>query len=457
MSQRGSIAVLFVAFVVPAIMLTSFIAADIARYLNTIERGQKIADDAVMAGVRYLPNKTRAKAVAESFVKKGVPEATPEMQVSEDTVALTLHVPISFVLSKYFSKAGSALTTPLYARATDAPLETLLVLDVSSYLAPTGDSTWGQELDWPASTIAAQVRPKGVSLSERRITQQCFNPSITPLKRAAIELYSYLTSFETHEVGVAFFPGNYRGDPSSPGDPLLDVTRPIETEGQRQARGLTSQSAFPLYRGSFIADESCAAISEYDSYRTMYFSPLPNTRRIDKLVRNPGWSYDPQATGTISAADAIWNHAVVEDRNGDFPEALGLVMNSFLTSKRAGASLAQRSIRHAIILAGDVPHAGPARFPSIEVKNALTSVYRKLSSLREGDNPVRVTYLITSHDQERLAALQSESIELIAFLKELEDSLSPPLKISVGVTHTDALYSKAMERVKTIRTSLLGR
>lgn len=461
MSQKGSVSVLFVVFVVPAIMLTSFIAVDISRYLNLVERGQKVADDAVMAGVRFLPDKTRAREVTENYVRRGMPEGTAVVEVEDDAIALTLNVPMTFVLSKYFTNDGALFTTPLYARSREAPVDTLIALDVSNYLAPPGDTAWGQEMEWPASTLASEIRQlSSVSLSDRRITQQCFNPFISPLKRAAIGLYSYLSSFPSHAVGVAFFPGNLRSAQDSPGHPALDVTRPVETQAQRIARGLQSESAFPLYRGdNFAADERCAAFSEYDTYRDTYTSPVLNGGRTVPIVRRPYWSFDPDAERTISAADAIWNHAVVEDRQGDLPQVLAVVMDAFLrsTPHEKRGSLRDRSVRHAIILAGDMPYSGGARFPDLKVKNDLAATYRQLTALNPENNPVRVTYILSSHDPVKTSSLQSEALELVAFLKELEGSMAPPMITTVIVADINEVYPRALARTKAIRTSLIGR
>jgi len=412
----------------------------------------------VMAGVRFLPDKTKAREVTENYVKKGMPEGTALVEVEDDAIALTLNVPMTFVLSKYFTKEGALFTTPLYARSREAPVDTLIALDVSSYLAPLGDTAWGQEIEWPASSLASDIRPRSVSLSDRRITQQCFNPSISPLKKAAIGLYSYLSSFPSHAVGVAFFPGTIRSDVHSPGNPFLDVTRPVETQPQRVLRGLGSESAFPLYRGTFAEDERCAAISEYDTYRDIYTSPILNSERTVPIVRRPHWTFDPQAGGQISVADAIWNHAVVEDRQGDLPQVLTVAMDAFLRSTPYGrGSLQDRSVRHAIILAGDMPYSEGARFPDMRVKNNLAATYRQLAALNQENNPVRVTYILSSHDPVKTASLQSEAMELVAFLKELEGSMTPPMIVTVVVTDIGEVYSRALARAKAIRTSLIGR
>ena len=361
-SQRGSTAFFVSAVVLPLVFFVFTLGLDLNKYFFERDRLQKAIDQAAFYSYRFLPFQKAAATAARSQLASAGLEA--KISTSRDGIRIELNTLSQLVFAKYFA-IDAGIPIFVSASARGPVLDVFLALDVSSYMAPDplGDTAWGYPEDWPAAQYFMFDRlfyRDGKMISPQLISEQCFNPSFSELKKTAIELFEYFSSFSTSAIGLGFYPGAAGA---------IDIARPLGNPGRVAEE--VGEAVFLDYQGRYQADLFCIAAAENEQTHSEY-----NFHN----AYAPGSGYQPTAATDLTAREIIWGKSVMNLRYADTVSALREISNSLISggdSKTRG-SLVNSPQKLGILLSGDLPRVGGSRFPDASVKIALAEEFQKL-------------------------------------------------------------------------------
>ena len=208
----GSISFFVAAFVIPFLFFLFSLSLDLSKYYTETQKAQKAADDAALFAYRFLPFGDQAVIAARNFLNDyGNLAEGAEITADGHSVSIALNATSALSFARLFGlQAGVPMAA--YARAWGTPLDAFIALDSSAQLGPavpTG-TPWGESDQWPAAYFFDALHPlynQGVQIDPRLLTQRCFNPAFSALKKAAIAAYDYLSISPQNAVGVGFYPG----------------------------------------------------------------------------------------------------------------------------------------------------------------------------------------------------------------------------------------------------------
>ncbi|HMO18826.1 MAG TPA: Tad domain-containing protein [Oligoflexia bacterium] len=261
-SMQGNIA-LYVAFILPVTMVLLIVSIEISSWQYLREEAQREADRIVLQAAQQLPYAEDVSATllaeAERFNQSRatspngnltIPIEQIGRSISPSMVSLRIEgvqrSSLDFLMA---AKTGERVLFPVAqeARARVVPVDAVLIFSDARSLRPLVDianppsSNWGAATDWPLSPYFNFALAPGIDFSlfpppvaplswpewwldanfntpafQRWLTQLCYNPSITPLKSAALMVADTFSVSNENRLAVYASPGD-RSGPQSPG------------------------------------------------------------------------------------------------------------------------------------------------------------------------------------------------------------------------------------------------
>lgn len=403
--ERGSMTLFFAAAILPLLFLLFSLSIDAGRYYTASEKWQKVFDEAVTYGNRFLPYQTQAETATRAYLAQYGADSA-QVVVGTDDVSAMLSLPLKLSFPQYF---GLDLSIPLtaYSRSRGTPFDAFVALDASGYMGPSlfGSAGWGDPLLWPASSFFEFEQPivdTSGTLNPLLVTQQCFNPAFSLIKASAVRAFEFLAGFGKNSVGLGVYPGtgNY-----------IDVVRSTVSPDARPVGG--GEVDFNLYAGVHNRNVLCAAAAEREQTHTGYRFPSANLALEPGGAGSAGGLIFPGADPSLyqvnaaylpvlRAREVLWSQAV---REGNFPdtqevlrEIRAQVVGAVFQGDRGG--LAASAVKSIFIFSGDVPWSLGSRFPDGASQSLLQA---QLAALRQdiidSGNTLRISlaYIVTKH------------------------------------------------------------
>lgn len=385
--QRGSVALLVAITLLPLILLGLTLSVDLANYYGDTRAVQTALDDAAMHAYRYLPYSVDAERAVRSYLAMRYPEYFTDgnglsTQVTADAIALQYRgrSPIYFprlfgwlTQSDVPEDVGIAATSVVRATAMDV----LVAFDMSArHVAPSLEGpAWGEVTDWPAAEFFQHqhtfIRQNGEAVDPRIATQQCWNPALSTLKRAAIRTYQYFSAFNRDQVGVAIFPG-YGAH--------VDVVREVQALDTNLENG--AEAHWTNFYGEARGDAYCAAAFERELQEQKYRLPEAmsglRTWQVpagapSEMVLPPDWAFNADYAPYLSVSRAVWGAVARDGPVTEFP-----MLTEYVASLLLGApvmeqrrALKMKSMKIGFIFLGDLPWAGGVRWSPGAANEAL--------------------------------------------------------------------------------------
>jgi len=400
-AERGSVMIFVAGFVLPLFWVIYTLTLDLGGYFTEAQRVQKSLDDAAMHGARFLPFPEVARGAAERALARGGLTAHTTISASADELSLLYTTSHPFAFPALLG-LNAALPLRLTARTRGTPYDVFIALDLSSYLAPAIvngiGAPWGNSGSWPPAQFFAtsfSLPWQGHPIDPRLLTQQCFNPAISSLKRAALETFEHLGAFRMNTVGVALYPGT--GSEVT----ILHPVTPAAGPG-----GVSFLTNAMLYPG--LRNEHCAAAAEQEVWHEAYRFPEANRRlppeersgTPEAMILPPSWDFNPAWASQLLLREVIWSSGVRGER-GDLGDLLTTMRAELLgaPARPERGGLVNEVLKSGIVLAGDVPWVGDERFPAPGVLAALEA---RLGALREDiaatGARLKLYYVVFAHE-----------------------------------------------------------
>lgn len=285
-SEKGSITFLFIASILPLMLLLLSLAIDLSSFLHTREHAQIALDEAALAAVKHLPYRNRASTYAYQALARL--HSSDQLTVTTSGSSLSLTYASQFqpafggVLQQLVSE-DSATTIPYTVRseARLAPLHVAISVDTSAAAAPSaqGAPLWGSSINWPSAEFFLHdfEATRGNEPLARAATQRCFNPLLSRLKEAALSLYYHYVSMPSASVSLTVFPSRIHGV-------AFDEVR-------------------APYYGATVSSQHCAHIATTD--RTLhYHTPLPSSELDVPAAHVPAHPSSHTELSELTAAES---------------------------------------------------------------------------------------------------------------------------------------------------------
>ncbi len=399
---------------------------DVSAYLKTMREVNKVMDDAAKLAYREFPDKNAAVSVAKSYLATHTPYAN-SISVMADDVGLVLKLDGKMKL--FFANLFGIKDIPIsaFSRVRGSVFDALILFDAGQYLAPPAGKTWQPSLNDPdpSQWYAADLADDFTDGDPLEFTQRCFNPAFNANKVLALSFYNYFSNFGMNRVGVAVYPG---GD-SEP----LHLVVPVSK---------TKSSAWPLRA---IDAVYCAAMAEGEVPDSRYAFPndiTPETRVINQSGK---LEYDADYSPDVS--DVLWSYPAIKS-NGDFSYALRSI-GSYLLGTNTMASrggLTGRTLKTAIVVAGDLPWSSAGRYPS--GAGNIRAALNELATLTQNFKmDLKVYYVLMKHKGISVSTAQAEKLaDFFSSIKVDEEDARFSIKL---------LYLKNSENLGSVMDGIM--
>lgn len=411
-SQRG-ISLLFIAAVVlPLFFFLFTISSDISMYLTRREVSQRTLDDVALYAQRFFPYRDEVRRSALSQLQKKF-ELARHAKITYDINKTSLRAGNNFavdietsdfsdtLLLKYtefvplvFAKIlgiHSGLPVRTQVRARVLPFDVLIATDRSSYTTPgLYSNAWGDTGEWPSADLFRSTlrfldphyAPQDPHfLDSRNVTQQCFNPQLTAIKRTALRIYDQLGAFALNRVALGAYPGGTKSltlqRQLTPGLFKFDGVHPEGDFIEKRLVSFENTHAWipdELSQSEvFVRDAQCFAAAEHEASHLDYAVPeaiehLPDggngNGRPEYLIDTDTYSLNPQAEPYVRAREIIWSRAAHQSENAIFSGVLTDIHEALLLPAvhESRGGLKNRSPRMAFVVSSDLPHEDSVRF-----------------------------------------------------------------------------------------------
>lgn len=273
-TEGGNI-IFFLLIIVPLIFAISIAGFDFANYLRLRQEGQRVADSAVMSGLRLLPDMSAASGVVRDIVNREGYEVAHNqsgmelLSVSRSSIGLTLHYP-------YRPKFGVLLPGLRFnlletASAQFVPRDHVVIVSDAVTLRPPAKHRWGNVGQWPSSKYFRLVaNPRTENMGPEPVywpnwssewesdtfrswaTQSCYNPVFSRIKSLAVNLVDVLGAGQKDRVGLIFSPGDFSN---------ADFTVAREVSFPSAATQVIWSQHFE--KESYFSDELCYYMGKY--------------------------------------------------------------------------------------------------------------------------------------------------------------------------------------------------
>lgn len=472
-SQVGSIAFQSLCGL-PLFILLAGLAIDSARWCALRLHLEAEADRRAITAARLHPNE---RDLERFFTLSSEQDAglgiTARYSVEPDTGEITATLEASFIseLLRPFSTSGGRVTLTRTAVASRQPLDLVLVLPDGPALRPRSadgarDAAWGDPSTWPAAPyFICAVQPRFVRESfawtgfwhtdelRRWLTQGCYNPVLSAIKRAALVLVSALRLDPTARIAVIFTPG-----PPGHSAQRIRALRDGAIPGGFLYGSTASESVWEPHVTADLSlgDETCARFAG-DSRSRYGHAGSSTASRCTALTMADGCGRPYATSGVLgrchvdrlSLDDAIWWHMARADDEAA-ADVLSALRLAFDTIRDADADTGDEEVhrirrnlalspRREIVLVTD-------SLPAAELHPELDAL------LRSGPSEHFLTFVVLSHRGLR----SSERAALLGAADALEAFIltRPSLKTRTSVVRLDdelPLWDGLLERIVNAR------
>ena len=411
-SQRGTSLLFTAAIILPLFFFLYTLSTDLSIYLTRREASQRILDDVALYSQRYFPYRDQVRSSAVAQIQKRLPHAR-QAEITYDTNKTSLRAGSDFavdietsdvgdtVLIKYreivplvFAKIlgiQTGLPVKTQVRARVLPFDILIATDRSAYTTPgLYANAWGDPGSWPSADLFRNslrfldphYPPEDPHyLDPRNITQQCFNPQLLAIKRAALRIYDQLASFALNRVALGAYPGGHKSltlqRQLTPGLFKFDGVHPEADFIEKRLVSFDDTHTWipdDLSQSEvFVKDAQCFAAAEREAGHIEYALPnalahLPDSgdgsARPEYLIDSDTYAVDPQAQPFVRAREVIWSRSAHLNENALFSGVLADIHEAVLLPAvhEARGGLKNRSPRLAFVVSSDLPHEETRRF-----------------------------------------------------------------------------------------------
>jgi Flp pilus assembly protein TadG len=280
-SECGSAMLFIAAIVLPFLCILLSLSLDIAMYLHEEREVQLLLDKGGLYVQRYLPYLPEAESAFASYI-----DQYPLLQRGATTMHYDPGAQIADVLTFRYQRhfepffanifgSGVGFDLIVLSQVRVSPLDVVIALDASTYLAPplTASQGWNHTHERPAwlfqngslrHTFDFDDDGDQDPVDPLVATQACFSPAFLPLKRSAVRLYQYLGSFRDNAITLRVNPAGPGG-----GDGV------IRAHGLSVAPGKPSKLDFVPWAAPVVRNEHCAAAAEREPTEEKYVIPEP--------------------------------------------------------------------------------------------------------------------------------------------------------------------------------------
>ncbi|MGA1191691.1 MAG: hypothetical protein ACO3XO_05365 [Bdellovibrionota bacterium] len=390
--EVGSTLLFVAAVVIPFLFFTLSLGIDIAMFFHEKKQAQAMLDQAGLHVQRFFPYIPEAIEAFDLFV-----EERPLLQQGNTSMIYDPQVQVSDIVTLRYERAFRPFFANLIAQdlrislaaesqVRTTPFRAHIALDASSYLAPPIDhvSGWTPGAEVPAELFAQGIISfahdfDGDQVAELVVplvaSQQCFSAPLRALKAGAVRLYQYLASFRDNQVGVSVYPSGSGG--------FLDVLQPVSPTLPPEIH--PNPNTFHEWNSPFVRNEHCAAASERESMNEQFAIPISHDSFYGLWKTPPGsgyvidqvadWQVDPLFQ-EISGEMLLWSQSVRSGMYGDTPNIIrSMALSLFANDDRESlGGMRGKSVRQAILLAGDLPWSQGVRLVDPESGDIRTEV-----------------------------------------------------------------------------------
>jgi hypothetical protein len=276
-SAQGN-ASLYAMLIVPFAILLSSSAVDVSRWNGTRNSLQLDADRLALLAAEMLPAKEGVQSYLESNLAASVGDnravlsiSWPEADSSSVTVNLAAELSPGIVGSFFgpqrISRSATAALVPADYAVIIADGSSLRPSVLFNGAASIVQAPWGDNNEWPKSGYFDCVLPPVPSEGQygwswwdnwagepfqRWLTQACYNPVLSELKAAAINIVDTVASDSRARLSVYFTPGDNQFE---------RFTRVRSIHGQQDDPNLYSGQ-----RGGFLSDTPTSAQADFSDF-----------------------------------------------------------------------------------------------------------------------------------------------------------------------------------------------
>jgi Putative Flp pilus-assembly TadE/G-like len=440
-SASGSITLFAAVIMLPLLFFLMTISLDLTQLYSDRASMQRLIDEAALQGYRYLPYSDQAKQAVDGHLRQlNTVKGSFNSVVTSDSIEVIFQGVAPFTFAAFAGK-NMGIPYEISTRVRGTVLHAAMMIDTNSSLAPAaGDAPWGAEGLWPTARLFTHFAPFGSHVSAREATQQCFNPIFSGLKKSALRLFDYLSSFSKNSIAVSFFPGTLADV-----DLVKDATRP----GRTLTNPVTGY--FNIANGPRSKNSYCLAALEEEPIGSPYTLPVAAELGVGttegRLTDNTEYLVPETSLASLTVRETLWSRAI---RPGTVSTRLALSqitevlsqggqLNNFETSNR----LADKPTKTGIILSSDLPREVNQVFPADVVKDALRiEIGRFWRSLGGGDaqqsassTRLGVLYFVILQTPSATFAL-AEIEQLQSFFNELIYDLGAENKLAIRVVYS---------------------
>lgn len=296
LGEKGNIS-LYTIFLLPLVLLSTFLSIDISGWNSLRNSLQLEADNLALQAAYALPDKNKVKNLINQAILQN-----KNLQLNADIYFPTNdNSVLGLTLSaKYLSSFSSFVNNNLndsfsvskQSIVQIVPTDYVIILPDGNSLRPKlsdlsnsqflMEQAWGKEDEWPASNYFNCALKPNINSNlgwqwwrmwddknfRRWATQSCFNPVLSPLKFAATKLVDSLSQIRTNRISLIFSPGEISNLGFSVERHLRSGLPENKIIGGFFTEKLDSSQAYwknYLELERFLGDEMCMIFSNPDS------------------------------------------------------------------------------------------------------------------------------------------------------------------------------------------------
>ncbi|MBX7136974.1 MAG: hypothetical protein K1X83_03250 [Oligoflexia bacterium] len=482
-SERGSAIVLMLGLVLPVLCVLLALSLQLGTFSADRAREESVVRQAALLGVKFLPDNAAASDAVRRYIAQYSPgfqalsaelqPAAIESVFASGQLRVTLQLPARMPLG-----IPADLTPALKytAKASITPRDVAIFLDSSNYMAPPegGEEFWVKHIQygvlnlfaattelsesqqWPAADyFRARHDLRNQPVRQLVYSQQCFNPSFSAFKEAALLLFDKISAADLNSVAVLSGPDAGGGvfelhalGPSGFHD--FDGAGAIENHNYANVKDSECLSAAET---AFFGNGIDGGLSSWfqrppgahwelppaplrygfpansvDLSQTLPLAPARNSN--ERLTDPDSGVLLPNAARYLSAREAIWSRRVNPSRAIDIGTVLAAVGGRLLAADRRAErrrELTPFITSSGYILLGDFPRHGSAKFPAAAVQSELRHSLRELDHSAAAAEKHLALYLVITRHEGMLPAAVCPTLECAEFLDQftaLQDFLT---------------------------------
>lgn len=434
--QLGSITLFAATVLFPIIFFLLSISLDLTQLYAERASVQRVIDQAALYAYRFLPFQVQARHAVDTYLRSlSSIHGSYETYIDSGQVEITYHGRAPFFFAAF---VGNSVGIPydLHTRVRGTVMHAVVMVDSSSSVAPVStEELWGAPALWPAANLFIHFKPFGSTVSPRFITQQCFNPAFNIIKRSAIGILDYLSSFSKNSVALGFYPGTLSS---------IDLVKNAQRSGTMLSDirlGYFNTANSPYAKNSFClaASEEIQHENPYEIPKKVNFTEIPHIP-LGRLTDQVNYLVTSDSIANISMREVLWSRAI---RPGQV--SIQQILERSLAVLQDGGTynqfedknrIAELPVDSIIILSSGLPKEGNAIFPDAIVQLSLkNSIMRIMETHRSNNHRTLLYFVIFDPFLNQIDISQIEALQ--TFLNQLIENNEVGQRFQARVVHSD--------------------